>query len=304
MISKKKAIFAGTSNTMGLGLELETSERYQDDYFLTNICKNIPPTQHYETNLDSYTDEDVENHRKYRWSKLVCDYFDFEEINVNDPIDENQFDFFDKSRQAVDTVFSLYDKRNDDNIKQLLSETKCIFLEFGYIRWWEHDLHGTQSDYKWPSTPVEIENFLNDKNVSIADKQKAIDWLNELNPMELWKRTLSKIKQMVDEFPDIQFVLLCWGLNLDAFNLKITKQMMHTFLEVPVKDNYDFLKYDIPFFLEENKLQIKNTVKAYNPKYKDKWLYEDAHANVKGHEIIANQIIKKLQNETRDLYSI
>jgi hypothetical protein len=109
---------------------------------------------------------------------------------------------------------------------------------------------------------------------------------------------------MIKEFPEIEFVLLSWGVNSDVFNLESTKKMKDNFVSMPEKENQGYYKYDIGNFLNVNKLQIKDTTKAYNIKYKDKWLYLDHHANSKGHQIIANQIIKKLQNETRGLYSI
>src|SRR5210317_706995 len=87
MEKRNKAIFAGTSNTIGLGLELELSKRFQDDEYLQE-CKNIPPIEDEQSGYESYSSEDIEIHRKYRWPKLVCDYFNLEEININDPIKE------------------------------------------------------------------------------------------------------------------------------------------------------------------------------------------------------------------------
>jgi hypothetical protein len=309
MSKRTKAIFAGTSNTMGLGLELEKSERFQDDEYLKN-CKNIPPVEQENAGYDTYTEEDTNNQRKYRWPSLVCDYFKLEQININDPIKEYPLEWFGEMRQAVDIVFSLYDKKDLPSVRELLSETRYIFLEFGYIRWWEEQLHGVDTEFKWPSTPMEIDRFLKDKNIDMEKKQKAIDWLNNVNPIELWERTISRIKVMKESFPEIDFVLLSWGINSDIFNLEITKELSDCFVKVPQNyksPNQEYTKYDIRDignFLDIHRLTIKDTVKAYNPKYKDKWLYEDYHANSKGHQIIANQIINKLQNETRGLYSI
>jgi hypothetical protein len=117
-LKRNKAIFAGTSNTIGLGLELEFSKRFQDDNYLLNICKQIPPIETTDTNYDRYTNEDLENQRKYRWSKLVCDYFSLTEINANDPTEEYPLDILRDSRQAVDLVFKLHDERNDENVKK------------------------------------------------------------------------------------------------------------------------------------------------------------------------------------------
>jgi len=303
MSKRNKAIFAGTSNTMGLGMELELSPRFQDDEYLEK-CKNIPPMEYdsgdgYET----YTKEDLAVHRKYRWPNIVCKHFGLEEININDPIKEHPLEFLWQTRQAVDIVFDLYDRREDEEVKKLLSETKYIFLEFGYIRWWEDQLHGVNTEFKWPSTPAEIERFLDDKNVSTEKKQKAIDWLNNVNPIELWERTLFRIKEMIEEFKDIEFILLSWGINADVFNLDSTIELIDRFVPM-VYNESKHETYDIGSFLAENKLQILDVAKAYNPKYKRKWMYMDHHANSEGHRLIANQIIKKLQNETRGLYSI
>jgi len=303
---RNKALFAGTSNTIGLGLELEHSARFQDDDYLAK-CKNIPPIEHHGRDnggYENYTQEDVDNHRKYRWPSLVCNHFNLEQININDPQDDElPLDFFWQSRQAVDIVFNLYDKREETEVSKFLSETKYIFLEFGYIRWWEDELHGSTTEFKWPSTPAEIDRFLNDKNVEFEKKQKAIDWLNNVNPIELWNRTLSKIEVMMNEFSDIKFILLAWGINADVFNLDSTRKLIDNFVSMPEGHPYDEI-FDIGNYLQRKKLQILDTTKAYNKKYESKWLYPDHHANSEGHQIIANQIINKLQNETRGLYSI
>ena len=303
MKKRNKAIFAGTSNTIGLGLELEFSKRFQDDDYLKS-CKNIPPIEDEKSGYDSYLSEDIETHRKYRWPKLVCDYFNLEEFNINDPIKEITHTTLSRTNHAVNLIFSLFDISDDLEIKNLLNQTKYIFLEFGYIRWWDDSLHGVQSGFKWPSTPAEIDRFLKDKDVDFDDKNKAIEWLNNINPLELWERTLGKIKNMKEKFPKIQFILLSWGVNPDVFNHPLTMEMIDYFVEMKESKNNEYIKYDIGNFLDYHKLTIRDTVKAYNPKYKDKWLYEDYHANSKGHQIIANQIIKKLLNETRGLYSI
>lgn len=305
MGKRNKAIFAGTSNTMGLGMELEFSKRFQDDEYLKK-CKNIPPMDYEgrdKSGYESYQDEDIEIHRKYRWPRLVCDKFDLEEINVNDPIEEHPCDILYEVRQAVDIVFSLYDNKDKKEVNKLLSETKYIFLEFGYIRWWEDELHGVNSEFKWPSTPSEIDRFLKDKDINVEKKQKAIDWLNNVNPIELWERTLSRVKEIQKEFTEIKFVLLAWGINSDVFNLESTREMIDSFVNMPKGHPHDQI-FDIGNYLDDNKLQIKDTVKAYNKKYKDKWVYIDHHANSEGHKIIAKQIINKLRNETRGLYSI
>lgn len=299
---RNKAIFAGTSNTIGIGLELELSKRFQDDEYLEN-CKNIPPIEEEKTGYESYTSEDIEIHRKYRWPRLVCDYFGLEEININDPVVENPIDLFNTTRHAVDIIFGLYDRREEEEIKKLLSETKYIFLEFGYIRWWDAKLHGVKTDFKWPSTPLEIEKFLNDSSIDMESKHKAIDWLNNLNPIELWEKTLNLVKEMKKSFPEIKFTLLAWGVNPDVFNIELTKELLDDFLKI--SNTSDIMSsYSIGDFLNKNKLQIKDVVKAYNKKYEEKWLYIDHHANKKGNEIIANQVINKLQNEIRNLHTI
>lgn len=300
----KKAIFAGTSNIMGLGLELEFSKRYQDDDFLLNRARNIPPLQDCgEEKMDFYTEEDVENQRKYRWPNIVCNSLGVEEVNINDQVKDYGLSIFHQTRQAVDIVFNLVDNKDDDKVIDFVNQTKYIFLEFGYIRWWDSELHGTESNFKWPSTPVEIDNFLKRSDVDIDKKLKAIDWLNNLNPIELWERSINKIKILKKEFPHVKFVLLAWGVNPDVFNLDSTKELIDDFVEMPSVRNGNSV-YNIGEFLEENKLTIRDTVKAYDKKYKKKWLYEDFHASHKGQMVVANQIIKKLRNEARGLYSI
>jgi len=292
----RNAIFAGTSNTMGLGLELELSERYQDDYFLENVAKNIPPIEDGASkNMDSYTDEDIQNHRKYRWPSLVCDELNLKQLNLNDISNDDYLKYFGGGdiRQAVDLVYDLFDRRDDEVIKNLLDETDIVCLEFGYIRWWDTKLHGLGSGYVWPETPTEIENFLKDESVPIEKKQKAIDWLNEVNPIELWERTIKRIKVLIDDFPDIKFILLAWGVNQDIFRMGITKQVMNHFVEFDGKLETHHKK-DIANQLNFRKLTIKDNTKAYNLKYKHKWIYPDYHATSKGHRLVKDMVLKKI----------
>jgi len=288
----RKALFAGTSNTMGLGLELEFSERYQDDNFLTNIAKHIPPTQDGD---DRYTTEDIENHRTYRWPTLVCNELNLKQINLNDLSDRQYNKYFSNGsiRQAVDLVYDLFDRRDETVIKKLLDDVDVICLEFGYIRWWDTELHGIDSGYKWPETPNEIDRFLKDESIPIDDKQKAIDWLNNLNPIDLWERTINKIEKLITEFPHIKFVLIAWGVNEEVFDFDVTDKLMNHFIEFDSKLKGHHKK-DVANQLDFRKLTIKDNVKAYHSKYKDKWIYPDYHATSKGHRLVADSVIKKI----------
>lgn len=290
----RKALFAGTSNTMGLGLELEFSERYQDDYFLTNVARNIPPIEDGD-GVDTYTDEDRENHRTYRWPTLVCNELNLEQINFNDLNTTDYKNYFESNsiRQAVDLVYDLFDRRDDKDIQTLLDNTDVVCFEFGYIRWWDTELHGVNSGYKWPETPQEIDEFLKNEDVPIEDKQKAIDWLNKVNPIELYTRTLTKIKSLINDFPHIKFLILAWGVNEDIFELDISNDLDNYFVSFNEKFER-FHEYDVANQLDFRKLTIKDNVKAYDDKYKDKWLYLDYHATSKGHKTVADMVIKKI----------
>jgi hypothetical protein len=290
---KTDAFFVGTSNTIGLGLELEFSERYQSDDFLENKCRQIPARIDNDMVWDRYQQEDIDNHRKYRWSKLVCDFLGLTEYNISDSVEKLPLDFLYKSRQAVDLAFLLNNNIDNSDVKKVLDKTKVIFFEFGYIRWWDANLHGVDSGFKWPSTPSEIENFINDKNIDFSKKQKAIDWLNEVNPIKLWEEALNQIKIFKENRPDIQIIILLWGGSDDVFKLDTTQSLIDNFLQMP--DN----TFEIFRFLSKHRLRIYDRTKAYNPKYKDKWVYLDQHATSGGHEIIAQQIINKIENNVQ-----
>lgn len=291
-----KAIFAGTSHTLGIGLELEFSERFQDDEYLTNVCKQIPPVGEFDEELKVYTEEDIFNQKKYRWSRLVCDKLNLEEVNIND-FGGSIYNILNNNRQAVDCVLDLNQKKDNPEVVEILSKTKYIFLEFGYIRWYEQELHGGKDGNKWPSTPAEIINFIERPDIPVKDKEKAIDWVNKVDPTLLWETTLKSIQDIIYSFPDIKFILLGWKLpysgietarkfNLDSFFLKLEDDKL-----------IDQERYRIDTFLKVNKLYIKDRVLAFNKKYSSKWLYLDTHACSEGHRIIADAIIKKIANE-------
>jgi hypothetical protein len=291
-----KAIFTGTSHTAGLGLEMEFSERFQDDNYLTNICKSIPPVEHSSGKYEVYTEEDINNHKKYRWSKLVSDKLNVEEINVND-IGSNKIKIIHESRNSIDFILNLSQKIYDTEVVDLLSKTKYIFLEIGYIRWWETDLHGSDGGEKWPSTPAEIINFIESPHTKLKDKQKAIDWVYNFNPYSTWNVSLNNINLIKNSFPHIQIVILGWGVHANVIEMAKNKNLLDLFVKID-EDNSDFyLKYRIHEFLLKNRLCIKHVVMGYNSKYKDKWLYEDEHASSKGHLIVSDLVIKHIQNK-------
>jgi len=292
---RNKAIFAGTSHTIGIGLELEFSKRFQDDYYLTNVCTKIPPVGENDNEQEVYTEEDLNNQKKYRWSKVLCNKLNLEEVNIN-TLHGNPAGIQLPNRSAIFCVLDLVNRKKEKSIVKLISQTKYIILELGYIRWFEPELHGSKDGNKWPSTPAEVQNFIERTDIPVQDKQRAIEWVSKVDPESIYRYTLENIKELQTTFPEVQVIILAWGAYSTAIDVAREMEMEHLF--VKRTDVYRNIKeaYRIEDFLRDNNLFICDNVLAYTPKYKDKWLYLDKHATSEGHKLVAEMVIKHLQN--------
>lgn len=264
------AIFSGASNTFGLGLEIEFRDKYNDDKWLSENGLMLPLPREAE---------DKPFWRKYRWSKLLCEDLGLIEHNIHDngeiPMGGN----------AIETIWWI--TKDEELYKELFEKTKYIFLELGYTRWWDEELHGSGDGKDYPHTIGEMMQLIENPKSDNAVVAKALDWIRNLDETLYWKETLTKYKKLRESYPEIQFVLIPWHGDVKEVDSE-------TF-----EDWVDLKGYpSVSDYLRRNKLQVGDVAKAFNGNYK--YVYKDDHPSSLGHRHVANIIINHL-NKNEDL---
>jgi hypothetical protein len=179
---EKKAVFLGASNTHGVGLW------FFREYY--NDLKNLNPTFPYPfESLDDTTFV-----KQNRFSKLLSDYLNLEEINVS------------AAGGSPAQSLHLLSKMNLDEIEYVVFEVSSITSFFDrYL--FEHTIDNT----KLPKTPGEIENFLtNGKNDRPELRKSIYNWLEKYDANEFTKEIFYTIKEFIERNKHIKFILLVW----------------------------------------------------------------------------------------------
>jgi hypothetical protein len=267
---KERVLFCGTSNTIGLGLDLELGERYNDIVWLKKNGLHPPFNR---------LDIDNEIIEKYRWPTLVSNYFDF---NQND----NTNTKFDLGR-VTKTLEKLIDMSPMET-----EDIKHVFLESAHIfRLYLPD--GTQI------TPNEMVRLLNDPNTDSNIVHNIHSFLDIFDETSVYKSFIEMFCKARDIHPHIHFHLLVW--------FGIPDIIMNTILE-SVKDNIVSITINgetstnIHNILTKNKLRVCDTAFGYSNnidemgnKLWDVGEYVDMHANKLGNELIAQNIIERIK---------
>lgn len=275
-------IFAGQSNTFGLGLEWELDpELNSEEYLSKGVTLPIPRTHEYET----------EYWQKYRWCTLTAKELGYDEYNAQD---------FGKGGHmggyGADTMWHLFDRQ--EFFKDLLHRTKYIVLEIGHIRWWDGDLHGADGGEHLPNTPIEIDEYINSKNPNKEIVQKACHWIAQYNPVKFWEETFKKVVEFEKMNPEIKIIFVPWHGNSKDVILK-----QNPLYQSIMKNYLDIGEYvSIADFLRINKLEVHDKALAFSGKYPLLTKHRENHASMEGHRLIADMLvkhIKKIENEEK-----
>lgn len=274
-------IFAGQSNTFGLGLEWELDPELNSEEYLNKGIILPNHLKRYKRNQQYW--------KANRWTKLVCDCLGYKEYNVHD------FELGGRmGGGAADTFWHIVDRY--EQLSDVLNKTKYIVLEIGHVRWWDENLHGAEGGELLPNTPIEIENYFNSKNPDKDVLKKAIEWIENYDQKYFWKQTYKKMIAFAKKFSDINIILVPWnsqGVDDKFKNDELTMAIQHYFVDI---GNYPCI-YD---YLTKNKLLVHHKAKAFNGNYK--YNYREDHASVEGHKCVAEMVInhiKKLENDTK-----
>lgn len=264
------ALFTGGSVTFGLGLELEFRPKYNDHEWLLKNGLSLPLPREKEDEIYWKT---------YRYSKLVSEQLGLIEYNVHDHHDKQI------GGNSIDTIWLI--RRNIKKFSDLLDRVKYVFLDIGFIRWWDPKLHGMENPKNLPNTINEVIDFINNHDSDYGDTYEALQWLYKLDINKYWDETILKYKELKKLYPEIKFFILPWVLNNE--DVLMTKKIDEEFK----KDIIFFGEEKSMFnFLVKNKLMVSDVAKGFNGQYK--YTYKDMHPSSDGHKKIAEVIIENI----------
>lgn len=271
-------IFSGASHTFGLGLEWELDPELNSEEYLQNgihIPISRPP--HYQKYW-----------RENRWPTLVCNEFGYTQYNIHDS--EHNIKI---GGNSVETIWMMVKKENE--IQELLSKTKYVILEVGYIRWYDENLHGGIDGHQYPNTIMEMIELINNPNSPHEVVAKTLDWIKEVDPNAYMMELYGRIEYLKSKYPEITFLILPWHSNYDGVDS--SKSLNKNIIPI-IENGKKYL--DVNQFLEKERIQVWHKAKAFNGNYKYNTV--EQHGSIEGHRRVADIVInhiKKLENETK-----
>ena len=271
------ALFSGGSITLGLGLEIEFRPKYNNHEWLLNNGLFLPLERE---------EEDKIYWKKYRYSKLVSEKLGLIEYNVHDHHDKQI------GGNSIDTIWLL--NRNKEKFSELMSRVKYVFLDIGFIRWWDPELHGMDNPKNLPSTINEVINFINNPNSDYGLTYNALEWLQKLDIEVYWDEAIKKYYELKSRYSEIEFIIIPWVTNKND-------ELMNKKIDDKLKNDIVLFDGEMSMFnfLTKNKLMIGDNAKAFNGNYK--YNYKDEHPSSIGHEkiseILINFVNKKNENK-------
>ena len=156
---------------------------------------------------------------------------------------------------AIETMWILLNDSED--IKELMQRTKYVFLEIGYVRWWDVSLHGSNDGKDYPNTIIEIIDLINNPKSDREVVRKAIEWVNINDPDIIWQEAFETYNKLKRTYPEVQFILLPWNAHYTTFGPAAAADFVKT-------KHYAGMHQ----YLKANKLMIGNIAKGYNGNYK------------------------------------
>jgi len=272
-------IFTGASNTLGLGLELQFRDKYNDDEWLKENGMFLPNPRE---------PEDVPFYEKYRWTKLVCEDLGMIEHNVHDKFLHESHPM---GGNSIETLWFL--NRNDGIVNQILDRTKYVVFEMGAVRWWDEKLHGAGNPNEYPNTVLKIIDLINNKDSDNAVVARALEWIKDLDEKIYWDTSFKKYKDLKESYPEIQFIMIPWACPVEYMNV-VDDDILTDFIDIgKYAGMYGYLKH--------NNLMIGDVAKAFNGDYR--YNRKDDHPSAEGHRHVANFVINHI-NKNNDLETI
>jgi len=264
---RNKIIFKGSSYTIGLGLDLELSNRYNDDTWLKSNGVILPK---------EHTQEDWYNINNNRWPKKVCEKLGKEEHNL-----EN----LNKLHKCMLSDFML---ELSITPKESLKDVSHIIYEPQGTRFFNNNRQ---------FTPTEMLNKINDSNVPQSEKQLMYEWLD--NHDAYIENSFKLMELCIEKHSEIQFLFFYFFehqyLNKSIKNYPKIGQKIINFT---INGETSTSLYPL---IKKHKLRVCDTAYCYtrrvDPLGGEKWKigdYVDEHPGVKAQEMIAKSVIKHI----------
>ena len=259
-----KIVFAGSSHTHGIGLELELSSRFNDTTWLKENNIILP---------HEWIEEDFEHIRKHRWPKLVSDGLGLKEIVCND----TDMDWMYNSTDVLYQMLKLNENQTQD--------IKHFFVEPQMLRFISKD--------KVQYTPTEMIHLLGDPKTDEQLRKQIHGFIETFDEEQATKDYIDLFCNARDRHPHIQFHLVLWysyePIPTDEYMNKIQRNLVSIKINGEASTNINYL-------LEKNKLRIENSAFCYTHNVGE-WSdggYRDVHASKEGHRIVAENIINRI----------
>jgi len=266
---RNKIIFKGSSHTMGLGIDLVLSQRYNSEDWLKENGIILPKP-------DGYIDEDWEHINKNRWPKKVCDVLHKEEHDFKNLTILQKCNLSDFMLELAITP------------KELLNDISHIIYEPQTNRLFNN---------KVQLTPAEMLNKINDSNIPQSEKQIIYDWLD--NHDEYIENSLKLMELCIEKYNEIQFLFLYF--STDSYLNEIIKKypkVEERILKFRINNETSTNLYSL---LIKNKLRVCDTAYCYTHRIdelgNERWRvgdYVDEHAGVEAQELIAENVIEHI----------
>jgi hypothetical protein len=267
---RDKIIFKGSSHTIGYGLDIELSSRYNDNNWLTENGIILPRP-------DGFIDEDWYHINTNRWPKKVCDRLGKVEHDFNN---------IDRLKKTPLSDFML---ELSITPKQLLSDVDVIIYEPQITRFFHNDVQ---------FTPAEMLKKINDSNVLDSEKQILYDWLD--NHDEYIENSLKLMELCIEKHNEIKFLFFYFFGHSYYLDEKIKKYptIEERIIEFTINEETSTNLYSL---LTKNKLRVCDTAYCYTHRVdefgNERWKvgdYVDEHAGVLAQEMIAKSVIKHI----------
>lgn len=266
---RNKIIFKGSSHTIGLGLDLELSNRYNDDDWLKENGIILPRPA-------GFIDEDWYHINNNRWPKKVCE-----------DLGKEEHDFKNLNRLNACTLSDFMLELSITS-KELLQDVSHIIYEPQLTRFF----HNNEQ-----FTPAEMLKKINDSNVLRSEKEIMYDWLD--NHDEYIENSLKLMELCIEKHNEIQFVFFFY-LDYQYLGEKIKNypKIQERIIKFTINEE---TSTSLCLLISKHKLRVCDTAYCYTHRVdefgNERWKigdYVDEHAGVLAQEMIAKSVIKHI----------
>jgi hypothetical protein len=266
----KEIIFKGSSHTMGLGIDLVLSNRYNNDEWLMKNGVILPPTRY---------EGDWELINKHRWPKIICD-----------TMGVNEYDYRHTPHLNHVTLPEFI-------IRLTLTSPELLSQHISHIIYEPQNTRLFYDDMQF--TPQEMLNIISDSKVPEKDKKFIYDWVdNYENHKDLG---LKMVRKAMEIHKDIEFIFfMFYGKDGDLDVLKDYQDIEERIVEFTINGETSTNLHEL---LQKNKLRVCDTAYCYTHRRDTimggmRWEahpHEDSHAGVEAQQMMADNIMKYIK---------